>query len=156
VQQQLFVFNYTNKIDRKGRVSVPAQFRQILAAKGSDMVVLYPHQKYGAIQGSGMDWLMDYHARVDQMPEDEDRYALESLFAQVHQLGPDAEGRIILPENLIEIADIKESVLFAGKGDKFELWDPARFAAHNAAMLARVKERNLAPPPLARAPRAAS
>ncbi|MGH6989570.1 MAG: division/cell wall cluster transcriptional repressor MraZ [Stellaceae bacterium] len=148
----LFVSSYTNKIDRKGRVSVPAQFRQILNAKGSDMVVLYPHQAYGAIEGSGMDWLEDYAQRLAQLPEyDEERNSLLTLFADVVQIAPDGEGRIILPEALRDPAGIGDTALFVGAGLKFEIWDPARYAEHKARMAALKRERSLTVPPLIRA-----
>ncbi len=153
----LFVSNFTNKIDRKGRVSVPASFRQILAGKGSEMVVLYPHPKHQAIEGSGMDWLEDYAARLDQLPEyDEDRDALQSLFSQVSQITPDSEGRIILPENLIARAGLSENAIFVGAGVKFEIWEPGRYTEHLSEQQARMRERNLTVPPLARHAGAAS
>jgi MraZ protein len=149
----LFVSSYTNKIDRKGRVSVPAPFRQILATKGSEMVVLYPHPKHPAIEGSGMDLLEDFAARLALMPDyDEDRDALQGLFADASQIAPDAEGRIILPEHLTSHAGLGESAIFVGQGRKFEIWDPARHAAHRNAQRARVRERNLTVPALGRAP----
>jgi transcriptional regulator MraZ len=148
----LFVSSFTNKIDRKGRVSIPAQFRQILAAKGSEMVVLYPHQKYSAIEGSGMDWLEDYALRLQQLPEyDMNRDSLQTLFSDARQIGPDSEGRIILPEELTQHAGIGEAALFVGVGQKFEIWDPARYAEHKARMEAHKRERNLTVPPLVRA-----
>jgi MraZ protein len=148
----LFVSNFTNKIDRKGRVSVPAQYRQILATKGSDMVVLYPHPKHPAIEGSGMDWLEDYAARLAQLPEyDDDRDALQSLFSQVCQISPDSEGRITLPETLAAYAGLSETAIFVGLGGKFEIWEPARRAEHFSQQQARLRERNLTVPPLARA-----
>ncbi|HXE15972.1 MAG TPA: cell division/cell wall cluster transcriptional repressor MraZ [Stellaceae bacterium] len=153
----LFVSNFTNKIDRKGRVSVPAPFRQILAAKGSDAVVLYPHPKHAAIEGGGMDWLDDYAARLNQLPEyDADRDALQALFSQVTQVAADSEGRIILPEGLVAHAGLGETAIFVGTGAKFEIWEPARHAEHLAQQQARIRERNLTVPPLARATGAAS
>jgi MraZ protein len=147
----LFVSSFTNKIDRKGRVSVPAPYRQVLAAKGSDMVVLYPHPKHEAIEGSGMDWLDDYFARLAQLPEyDEDRDALQSLFSQVNQVTPDGEGRIILPDILIGRAGLSENAIFVGAGAKFEIWEPGRYAEHLGRQQARLRERNLTVPPLAR------
>lgn len=153
----LFVSSFTNKIDRKGRVSVPASFRQILAAKGSEMVVLYPHPKHPAIEGSGMDWLEDYAARLDQLPEyDEDRDALLTLYAQVSQVAADAEGRIIIPESLTAAAGLAETAVFVGAGNKFEIWEPTRYADHAAKQKARLIERNLTAPPRLRVPGAAS
>lgn len=154
----LFVSSYTNKIDRKGRVSVPAPFRQMLAMKGSETVVLIPHPKYQSIEGSGMDLLEDYAARLAQLPEyDADRDALQAtLFSRVSQLTPDAEGRIILPEVLLAAAGITENAIFVGAGTKFEIWDPTCYAAHFAQQQARVKERNLTIPALLRASAGAS
>ncbi|HEX4111697.1 MAG TPA: cell division/cell wall cluster transcriptional repressor MraZ [Stellaceae bacterium] len=153
----LFVSSYSNKIDRKGRVSVPAPFRQILATKGSEAVVLYPHPKHPAIEGSGMDLLEDYAARLAQMPEyDEDRDALQGLFSDAFQVTPDTEGRIILPEHLTSHAGLGENAIFVGQGRKFEIWDPAHHAAHRNAQRARVRERNLTVPALGRAPGAGS
>jgi len=149
----LFVSSFTNKIDRKGRVSVPAPFRQILAGKGSETVVLYPHPKHPAIEGSGMDWLEDYAARVAQLPEyDEDRDALQAVFSQVSQIVPDSEGRIILPAALIDRAGLGENAIFVGAGAKFEIWEPARYADHLSQQQARMRERNLTVPPLAQRP----
>ena len=64
----LFVSSFVNKIDRKGRVSVPAQFRQVLMAKGSEFVLLSRHPKLPAIQGNGMDWVEDMQIRIAQIP----------------------------------------------------------------------------------------
>ena len=147
----LFVSTFTNKIDRKGRVSVPASFRQILAGKGSETVVLYPHPKHPAIEGGGMDWLEDYAARVAQLPEyDEVRDALQALFGQVSQIEPDGEGRIILPEHLIDRAGLCENAVFVGAGAKFEIWDPGRHAEHLSQQ--RTRMRDLTVPPLPRLP----
>jgi len=152
----LFVSNFTNKIDRKGRVSVPAPYRQILAAKGSDVVLVYPHPKHPAIEGSGTDWLEDYATRLNQLPEyDADRDALQALFSQVSQVGTDSEGRIILPEALTAHAGLGETAIFVGTGHKFEIWEPGRYAEHLAQQQARIRERNLTVPPLARATGAA-
>lgn len=153
----LFVSSFTNKIDRKGRVSVPAQYRQILAAKGSEMVVLYPHQKYSAIEGSGMDWLENFATRLEQLPEyDTNRDSLQTLFSDARQIAPDGEGRIILPEELATHAGIGETALFVGVGRKFEIWDPARYAEHKGRMESHKREHALTVPPLTQMPGAAS
>ena len=147
----LFVSNFTNKIDRKGRVSVPASFRQILAAKGSETVVLHAHPKLPAIEGSGTDWLEDLASRLAQLPEySDDREALELLFGQVNQIVPDGEGRIILPEALTVHTGIGENAIFVGVGNKFQIWDPSRYADHLSQQQERVRARNLTVPPLAR------
>lgn len=153
----LFVSNFTNKIDRKGRVSVPAPYRQILAAKGSETVVLYPHPKHPAIEGCGMDWLEDYAARIAQLPEyDEDRDALQVVFAQASPAALDGEGRVILPEHLVAHAGVGENATFVGAGMKFEIWEPARYAEHLRQQQQRMRERNLTVPPLGRVAGAAS
>ena len=100
-----------------------------------------------------MDWLEDYAARVAQLPEyDEDRDALQAVFSQVSQIVPDSEGRIILPAGLIDRAGLGENAIFVGAGAKFEIWEPARYAAHLSQQQARMRERNLTVPPLAQRP----
>ena len=95
----LFVSTFINKIDRKGRVSVPAPFRAASPARASPASSLFPAVNSRAIEGSGID----RHGGADasastQLPEfSDERDALSAIFADAQQLPFDSEGRIILP-----------------------------------------------------------
>jgi MraZ protein len=138
---ELFLSTFVNKVDRKGRVSVPATFRSTLAShRHPNQVVLIPSFKYEAIDGTGSDHLtemMEGLNTLDQYSDRRDDLAL--VFAESRALQIDGEGRIVLPDDLKEHAHIDGEVAFVGLGTMFQLWEPARFTRHRAE--ARVRSR---------------
>jgi MraZ protein len=132
----LFLSTYVNKVDRKGRVSVPATFRAALANQNFPGIVAFPSPspKYKALDGYGMNRIEEIVARMDELPLfSEERENFESLLADSHQLPFDTEGRIILPGELVEYAEITDSVAFVGLGRSFQMWAPAARAAYRAS-----------------------
>ncbi len=152
----LFLSTFTNKVDRKGRVSVPASFRTNLSGAGPNgAFVLYPSPHYDALEGCTVEHMQELAARLatlEQFSPEHDE--LSTLFADSHQLSLDSEGRVGLPEDLLAYAKISENVAFVGSGGTFQLWEPEAYAAHKAAMRERMKE-NKRTIPAARAPSAA-
>ncbi len=138
----LFLSTYVNKVDRKGRVSVPATFRAALADQKFQGIVAFPSFKYLALEGCGIDRIEEIVARIDALDLfSEERENFESLLADSHQLPFDPEGRIILPGELVAHAGITDSVAFVGLGRSFQMWAPAAFAEHKAAVLERARHR---------------
>lgn len=139
----LFLSTYTNKIDKKGRVSVPASFRQALYgsciddARGEASLgfVLFPSFKHKALEGCSLSRMEALSRSVDQFDQFSDTYddMAAALFADAYQLAFDNEGRILLPQPLRDYADIKEAVAFVGRGASFQLWNPEAFATFQAA-----------------------
>ncbi|MFA5119597.1 division/cell wall cluster transcriptional repressor MraZ [Zavarzinia sp.] len=130
----LFTSTYTNKVDKKGRVSVPAPFRTLAASQGFSGIFVYPSLDYPAIDGCGAQYFDRLAAAVDELPPfSEEREAFSTaIFGASHQLAFDPEGRISLPEPLLSHAGISEAVVFVGLGQQFRIWEPAAFAAMNA------------------------
>lgn len=124
----LFTGTYVNKIDKKGRVSVPASFRPALTQTFAG-VVAYPSFTAHCIEGSGLDWLDRMMDKVESLPEfSQERDQLELLvFGRAKQIPFDGEGRIILPEDFIAEAGIGEQAAFVGKGRTFQIWEPEAF-----------------------------
>ena len=131
---ELFLSTFVNKVDRKGRVSVPATFRSTLAThRHPNQVVLIPSFKYEAIDGTGSDHLaemMEGLNTLDQYSDRRDDLAL--VFAESRSLQIDGEGRIVLPDELKDHASISDEVAFVGLGTMFQLWEPGRFTRHRA------------------------
>lgn len=128
----LFLSTYQNKIDKKGRISVPAPFRAALSSQHFSGIVAYSSFVYDCIEACGMDRierLSDSIDALDPFSEQRDAFAAAILGGCV-QLAFDAEGRVLLPEALIESAKLTEHAVFVGKGQTFEIWDPTRFAAY--------------------------
>jgi MraZ protein len=140
----LFLSTYVNKVDRKGRVSVPATFRAALPSQGPDNfqgIVAFPSPKYSALEGYGIDRIEEIVRRIDDLPLfSEEREYFETMLAESHRLPFDPEGRIILPGELVEHAGITDNISFVGLGRSFQMWAPAAYAAHKAAVHERARQ----------------
>jgi MraZ protein len=135
----LFLSTFVNKVDRKGRVSVPATFRATLAQQAFQGIIAYRSFTTACIEGCGMDFmerLSDSAQTLDAFsPEQEDLSAL--IFADARQLSWDPEGRILLPEDVMAHAGITETAAFVGKGQTFQIWSPDAYRALEAEIRAR-------------------
>jgi MraZ protein len=143
----LFLSTYHNRIDKKGRISVPASFRAALAGQEFSGIVANASFINPCIEGCGMDRIVKLHERMESLdPFSEERDAFATtLFGESVQLGFDSEGRVSLPEPLIAAANLVEQAVFVGKGEIFEIWEPKAFAdyAKRARELARDKRYQL-------------
>jgi len=130
----LFLSTYVNKIDKKGRVSVPATFRAALARQEFQGIIAYISLLNPCIEGCGMERIEKLKNQLEQLdPYSEERDAFAAtIFGGSVQLPFDGEGRVMLPEWLIEKVKIGEQAMFVGKGDTFEIWSPAAFDSYAA------------------------
>lgn len=126
----LFLSTFQNRIDKKGRLSVPAQFRGVLAAQEFQGIVAYQSPLHACIEACGMARITKLYQRTEEFdPYSEERDAfVTTLFGESVQLSFDPEGRVTIPEALIAVAGIKEQATFVGKGEIFEIWEPGKFA----------------------------
>jgi MraZ protein len=137
-----FVSHYTNRIDAKGRVSVPASFRAVLTKDGFDGVYCYPSLDADALDGGGNRLI----AKITSLLEGLDPYSDErdllstALYGASEVLKLDSEGRIVLTDNLKAHAGIDGDVVFVGLGDKFQMWRPDRFRARFSEARDKVRE----------------
>jgi MraZ protein len=139
----VFIDTFVNKIDRKGRVSVPATFRAALAEQSFQGIVAFPSFQLHALHCAGMDWmqsLIEGTTRVDLFsPEHDDLTA--ALFPDAKQLAFDSEGRIMLPEALCAHAKLTETAAFAGRGRYFEIWEPQALDAYKSEARRRAADK---------------
>lgn len=144
----LFSSSYINRIDRKGRVSVPAGFRAALTGQSFAGIVAFRSLKFPALDAGGYDRLEEIAKGLDELPEfSDERDALASVLADAHELPFDGEGRIVLPQQLIEYAALGDQVAFVGIGRSFQVWEPARYQSHQDEMRERVRQRGFTLPP---------
>ena len=125
----MFLSTYENKIDKKGRVSVPATFRSHLSSLGYNGVVCYPSFTNSSIEfcpQSRIEKIMETIDNLNPFEENRDIFST-SILANSHQLNFDTEGRVTLTEKLIKHTGVKEKVLFVGQGKTFQMWEPLQF-----------------------------
>ena len=137
----LFLSSFTNKIDAKGRVAVPATFRSAIAADQFAGVVLYRSFQNKCVEGLSFGRMEQIAAATDSMNIFDDKLddMTALLFADARQCAFDVTGRIVLPPDLIAHAGISENALFVGRGRSFQIWNPEDFAAHQSAALEKLK-----------------
>jgi MraZ protein len=137
-----FVGNSTNRLDSKGRVSIPAPFRAVLAKDGFEGLYIHPSLDQQALDCGGHALIQQIDGLLDHFrpytPE-HDVYSV-ALMGVSETLKMDAEGRIILTESLKAFAGISGEVTFVGQGYKFQIWEPSRFRAHLEEARNQVRE----------------
>jgi len=124
-----FVSHYTLRLDAKGRVSIPAPFRGVLARDGFDGLYCYPALDRPALDAGGNALLAEIEALIARFPpysEERDQFSV-ALFGTSETLKVDGEGRVVLTEVLKAHAGIGDAVTFVGLGHKFQIWEPGRF-----------------------------
>ena len=125
----MFLSTYENKLDKKGRVSVPASFRSYLSNLGYNGVVCYPSFNNQCIESWPQDRIEKISNAIDSLNpfDDKKEYFATSILSESINLQFDSEGRILLTSKLLKHAKIKNSMLFVGQGKTFQIWDPAIF-----------------------------
>ena len=139
----VFLGTHQNRLDAKGRVSVPAGFRSALRDGGeaSPFVVLRPSHKHPCIEGwppAAFAELATPLDRLDMFSEDHEDLAA-ALYADAFPVDADKEGRIVLPEALAAHAGLADSVVFMGLGRIFQIWEPQAAAARRESARHRAR-----------------
>lgn len=141
----IFLSTMINRIDKKGRVSVPASFRTVLAGQSFPGIIVFRSYVLQAIEGFGMDRMERLSAELDRLDlfSEDQNDLTASIFADAQQLPFDPEGRVTLPEAFCAHAHLTDQVAFVGQGATFQLWNPALFTQHQEAARARLKLRKM-------------
>ena len=125
----MFLSSYENKIDKKGRVSVPATFRSHLSTLGYNGFISYPSFNHYALEACSQDRIEKLSDSIDSLnPFEEKRdYFATSVMSESVSLQFDTEGRVSFTEKLLDHAKIKNNILFVGLGKTFQIWEPKIF-----------------------------
>ena len=125
----MFLSTHENKLDKKGRVSVPASFRSYLGSMGYNSVICYPSFNNESIEACSQDRLEKLSESIDSLNPFEEKRDIfaTSVLADSVNLQFDSEGRITIPSKLLVHAKIKQTMFFVGQGKTFQIWEPKLF-----------------------------
>ena len=125
----MFLSTYQNKIDKKGRVSVPASFRSYLSNLGYNGVICYPSFNNNCIEAWPQDRIEKISNAIDSLNPFEEKkdYFATSILSESINLQFDSEGRILITNKLLKHAKIKNIILFVGQGKTFQIWEPNNY-----------------------------
>ena len=119
----MFISSHIVSVDTKGRIGIPARFREVLHASFGGQLVLLDMD--GCIFAYPMEeWRQRFSDKFRELPthrEDVRRY-LRSMYARATQCEIDRQGRILLPARLREAAQIQKEAVIVGMENKFEIW----------------------------------
>ena len=125
----MFLSTYENNIDKKGRVSVPAQFRSHLSSLGFNSIICFPSFNQQCLEAWPQDRIEKISDAIDNLnPFEEKRdFFATSILSESTSLQFDTEGRALIPSNLLNHAKITSNILFVGLGKTFQIWNPTIF-----------------------------
>lgn len=136
----LFMDTITNKVDAKGRVSLPADYRSIVKELSSE-IVCYRSLSAPCIEGCLEETLdrlaTEIEDATDFFSETQDNLT-NLVFGDAKRFTFDSTGRIMLSEKLLKHAGITDTAVFVGKGRKFQIWNPKNWAEEERRIRAEV------------------
>tara|TARA_B100000029_G_scaffold428378_1_gene438261 strand:+ start:416 stop:880 length:465 start_codon:yes stop_codon:yes gene_type:complete len=133
----LFLSQFKNKIDKKGRVTLPSIFRNALPKASKHEIILFKSLKFNSIEGCSTERIKRIASKIDELDifsDDQEDFST-SIFSEIIPTKIDKEGRFLIPENLKKYSNILEEVTFIGQGHYFQIWEP------NAAIERQKKSR---------------
>lgn len=126
-----FIGTATNKVDRKGRVSVPFSFRKAIADSMVQGFVVFPGPTRGHLEACSYERYAELMEDMDYLePNDPRRIKLsQRLVSDAVELALDTEGRVGLPSAMLSLCNIDDRAAFVGKAQHFEVWSPDLYEA---------------------------
>ena len=108
---------------------MPASFRSYLSSMGYNGVICYPSFNNPSIEGCAQNRIEKLSNSIDSLNPFEEKRDIfaTSVLAESVNLQFDSEGRISIPDKLLNHAKIKQTMLFVGQGTTFQIWEPKLF-----------------------------
>lgn len=139
----MFIGRHTNRVDKKGRISVPKPFRDALG-DASASIFVFPSFKYPALEAAPRGFIEQFVENLDAAHDlfsDAQDDLASTVIANTQEIACDPEGRVILPKHLMEHAKLGDEAVFVGRGRRFMIWSPTLYEPHNAQAVERVRAR---------------
>ena len=145
-----FLSTYVNKVDKKGRVSVPAPYRAELKGEPFQGLIVFRSIHIDGLEAFGRSTLDELISRRQAQHMESGDFEktllgapvedpVETILGMVRPLPFDGEGRITLTPELMAIAGITDYASFVGRGSRIQIWAPDRFEAHEAQAVERLR-----------------
>ena len=142
----MFTGEYTNNMDEKGRINIPAPFRDVLQKSYNEPTIIvardpqttclraYPQREWKRLL-----------AKIGARPSN-DRVVQafkRAVISSAQEYAPDKQGRVLIPQNLRAYAAISKAAVFAGSVDTFEIWDAVAWDSQLTSSLSLLQNQDL-------------
>jgi MraZ protein len=139
-----FTGSSTHKVDAKGRVSLPADYRKVLEGVGSSHVVVLPRMNHPdahvVLSRTGYEKVVEQFEAMEELSHADTEALALRIVTDARQIPVDEAGRMVLSKDLREQIGIGEEARFVGRGSSFQIWEPGKRAAYEAAAQDRGQE----------------
>ena len=123
----MFLSTSHNKIDLKCRVSIPASFRDNLE-KSNETLILFKSLQFKCIEGTTSTRMQSYVDAIDEIDALSDNaFLLRMMMADSFEIKFDINGRVVIPDILMNFADLSDKAVFMGIGQSFYIWSPMEY-----------------------------
>lgn len=141
----IFLSTFINKVDRKGRVSVPASFRSELESENDYALVAFPSLQVKALECCSQSWLKEFNANLERMdiPSEDKEVMATAIFGSSISLNLDSEGRVLLPQEMLEFAGLSSQAAFFGCGSTFQIWEPSSLKQRTTEAREKARAKNI-------------
>ena len=123
----MFLSTSHNKIDLKCRVSIPASFRMKLE-KFHEPLILFKSLQFPCIEGTTSSRMQRYINAIDELDAlSDDAFVLRMMMADSFEIKFDVSGRVVIPDILMNFANLTNKAVFMGIGESFYIWSPSEY-----------------------------
>lgn len=135
----LFAGQYEAKIERRGKILLPKMFINALSKQHFKGVYIFPSLNGEYLEGCGEAWLAYWSRKMDEQDSlsGKKEILLSNIMDMMAPLEFDKSGRIMLPQELINHADLTSPLMIVGRGFRFQIWKRDQFFAHRNHMRAQ-------------------
>ncbi len=142
----MFQGEYTNNMDDKGRVNIPASFREVLLKNYDDPSIVVTRDPYAPCLRAypQREWKRLLTKVLARSSNDRAVIAFKrTVVSSAQEYAPDKQGRVLIPQNLRDYANISKGTVFVGSLDTFEIWDVSAWEAQLASSLSLLQDMDL-------------
>ena len=142
----MFQGEYTNNMDDKGRVNIPAPFRDVLQKSHNEPTIIVTRDPQAAcLRVYPLREWKRLLAKLGTYPNN-DRVVQafkRAVVSSAQEYSPDKQGRILIPQSLRTHAGLTKSTVFAGQSETFEIWDAVAWEQQLASSFALLQDQDL-------------
>ncbi len=142
----MFIGEFSNSVDAKGRVNIPASFRDTLRSHfGDEHIIVTRDARVACLRVYPFKEWQKLLAKLSGMPGND---RIIQAFTRVvvgaaQDCTPDKQGRILIPQSLRDFSALASGAVFLGANNTFEIWDKAAWDDHLKDSLALLGDADL-------------
>jgi len=141
----LFTGTFENKVDQKGRVSLPADYRDLLQKAEARSFYIFPSANIDALEACDESFMQIVANSIEEQADmfSEEEEALSYIISSAKRVSYDSTGRFVLPAEFSQFAEIDDKATFVGMSRRFQIWNPQAYASHHIEKRAQAKGKTL-------------